>query len=791
MAWYKTGTITVTNGSTTVTGSGTSWITGAGIGEALYAPDGRIYEIANIVSATQLTLGSAYLGSTASGQAYQIVPTQSYIRDLAQQAAQLVADYAGIASNAGTGKFGDGTLGAPGIRFVSDEDTGFFRSASNEVKFVAGGVEQFKFNSSGVSLPTGGALVGLTSTQTLTNKTISADNNTLSGLAASSFVVSNASGNIDGSAAQKVIPAGAVVGTTDTQTLTNKTLSTGTAITAGTINGAAIGGSTPAAGAFTTLSASDASVISVNSASTALRITQTGAGNALVVEDSANPDSTPFVVDTAGRILTGHTTSVIGPSSTSAQIQVHASNLATGTQSLFNWANSALSSTQIAFNKSKSGTIGTLGAVASGDLIGAVAFYGDDGTSFVPAANITASVDGTPGTNDMPGRLVFSTTRDGASSPTEAMRIDNQQRVGIGATPFAGTNLFLGKTITGAVTSYGIYQGTSVQSDVTSGAIGYMSSLTTQAASFTLPSLIHYRSAQSAFGAGSTVTNQYGFEAASSLTGATNNYGFYSNIASGTGRWNFYAAGTAANYFAGNVGIGTTSAVSKLDVKDDAPIITCNASAFAAASNGSGFGFYQSAPGRAAGYSWSILSLIFTGGNTNEYQTANVTFNIRETPTSANLTEVFRIAPSKLVSLQNNAGFNIARTAVTAPAVTDGNVFSGTYTPTLTNQTNISSSTAGVCQYMRVGNVVTVSGQVSITATASGDVVMRVSLPVASNFAGTSQLAGMFTQNAGNSTVSIVGGCAADATNDVARFRFNAPNTDAAIFNFHFTYQVI
>jgi len=66
--------------------------------------------------------------------------------------------------------------------------------------------------------------VSTTATQTLTNKTISADNNTLSGIAASSFVLSNASGNIDGSAAQKAIPSGIVVGTTDTQTLTNKTI---------------------------------------------------------------------------------------------------------------------------------------------------------------------------------------------------------------------------------------------------------------------------------------------------------------------------------------------------------------------------------------------------------------------------------------------------------------------------------------------------------------------------------------------------------------------------------------
>lgn len=65
-------------------------------------------------------------------------------------------------------------------------------------------------------------------TTALTNKTISADSNTLSGIAASSFVVSNGSGNIDGSAAQKAIPSGVVVGTTDSQALTNKDISDST-----------------------------------------------------------------------------------------------------------------------------------------------------------------------------------------------------------------------------------------------------------------------------------------------------------------------------------------------------------------------------------------------------------------------------------------------------------------------------------------------------------------------------------------------------------------------------------
>jgi hypothetical protein len=80
----------------------------------------------------------------------------------------------------------------------------------------------------GTTIPASKTLVDTDSAQTLTNKTISADDNTLSGIAASSFVLSNASGNIDGAAAQKAIPSGVVVGTTDTQTLTNKTLTSPT-----------------------------------------------------------------------------------------------------------------------------------------------------------------------------------------------------------------------------------------------------------------------------------------------------------------------------------------------------------------------------------------------------------------------------------------------------------------------------------------------------------------------------------------------------------------------------------
>ena len=75
---------------------------------------------------------------------------------------------------------------------------------------------------------------------------------------------------------------------------------------------------------------------------------------------------------------------------------------------------------------------GTNGLVSNNDLRGSVIFNGADGTNLVESASIKAAVDGTPGVNDMPGRLVFSTTADGASAPTERMRITSTGDVYIG-----------------------------------------------------------------------------------------------------------------------------------------------------------------------------------------------------------------------------------------------------------------------------------------------------------------------------------------------------------------------
>ncbi|MFA6015904.1 MAG: tail fiber domain-containing protein [Gallionellaceae bacterium] len=87
MSWYKTGTISVTNGSSTVYGSGTLFVD-IGIlnpGDMWLAPDEKQYEILSFQSNTEFTLVGAYLGTTVSGASYAIVPIGLLPSTLAQQ----------------------------------------------------------------------------------------------------------------------------------------------------------------------------------------------------------------------------------------------------------------------------------------------------------------------------------------------------------------------------------------------------------------------------------------------------------------------------------------------------------------------------------------------------------------------------------------------------------------------------------------------------------------------------------------------------------------------------------
>ena len=145
-------------------------------------------------------------------------------------------------------------------------------------------------------------------------------------------------------------------------------------------------------------------------------------------------------IDSSGRLLIGTSTSRSvqdfagnGPESL---IQIEAAN-STAIMSIISAGTADASrGGTLSLGRHRNATVGaTPTVVQSGDLLGAICFAGGDGTDMLTkGASIACQVDGTPGADDMPGRLVFSTTADGGSSPTEQMRIGNQGTVFFGTT---------------------------------------------------------------------------------------------------------------------------------------------------------------------------------------------------------------------------------------------------------------------------------------------------------------------------------------------------------------------
>jgi len=198
----------------------------------------------------------------------------------------------------------------------------------------------------------------------------------------------------------------------------------------------------------------------------ALRITQLGTGNALLVEDSANPDATPTVITSNGTVVVGYTAALDIDNYSGTQItpkvQLQGVSNETATLSATAWANTS-GGPQIALGKSRSATVGTNTIVQSGDTLGAVTFAGDDGTAIIIGASILGESDGTPGTNDMPGRLVFSTTADGAQTVTERLRIASTGAFGLSGANYGSANqvLISGGSAAAPSWSSGTFSGTS------------------------------------------------------------------------------------------------------------------------------------------------------------------------------------------------------------------------------------------------------------------------------------------------------------------------------------------
>jgi hypothetical protein len=207
------------------------------------------------------------------------------------------------------------------------------------------------------------------------------------------------------------------------------------------------------------------------------------------------------------------------------------------------------------------------------------AFVVNGGVLGTPSSGTVTNLTGTASIN-INGTVGATTANTGVFTTARATT-----SVGIGSVAPTATNFYNNKTITGSTISYANRTDATIQSDVTSVARIYSSSVATAASSFTLNNLTHFWAVSGGVGAGSAITNLYGFYSGGSLVDATTNYQFYAedtsavasaktaygyysavNTATGGGTaYAFYAQGTAQSVFNGNVGIKKTPSTA-LDV---------------------------------------------------------------------------------------------------------------------------------------------------------------------------------------------------------------------------------
>lgn len=136
-------------------------------------------------------------------------------------------------------------------------------------------------------------------------------------------------------------------------------------------------------------------------------------------------------------------------------VQQQGTSIALAASALTAWI-AASTGPNVFLTKSRGAAVGTRGIVQSGDQLGSFRFEGDDGTNFVDAAAILAFVDGTPGTNDMPGRLSFQTSPDGSVTLAQRMAIFNDGGVNIGSSttsPGAGVLNVAATTVSTSTTT--------------------------------------------------------------------------------------------------------------------------------------------------------------------------------------------------------------------------------------------------------------------------------------------------------------------------------------------------
>ena len=327
-----------------------------------------------------------------------------------------------------------GSASVPAYRFQGDANTGLYSPGADQVAISTGGTGRLFIDSSGRL----GLGISNPSRPLTVNGVIQSESSALSGglfygaytgtTAGNQLGVLDFYGNGTGVTGEVKIAGILDAGSTTSAYLSFNTTLSGTLTEKVRITSdgkAGIGSTAP----LTTLECRGQFSIS-NNATSYWVLDRDDSDGRLKLLDSSTSTNERLAVDSSGRLLVGTSSarSNFYNSTVSALFQQEGAASAGDPASRFVsqvYGRSNNDGPIHILAKHRSTSVGGTTVVASGDQLGILSFQGSDGTQFVEGAQIAAYVDSTPGADDMPGRLVFSTTADSASSPTERMRIKN------------------------------------------------------------------------------------------------------------------------------------------------------------------------------------------------------------------------------------------------------------------------------------------------------------------------------------------------------------------------------
>jgi hypothetical protein len=424
MSQYKVGTCNVTNNDATVTGNLTEWSTNVSAGDKFLVIGTNVsYTVASVTSDTELELSTVYGGSSDTSASYTITSsfTPNYNLITAQKGDLGIAtffsdNFSQIDALLLQPAAGDGSASSPSYTFASDTDTGMYLSGVDAIGFSTDGTLRLEIESDGTL-----NVAGTTDYETL----ILADDDIPNKKYVDDYADTVA-------ASTHLVPDGSA--SAPSYSFTNDT-DTGIYLSASDTIGFAANG-------IEQVTISD-NKITINGNLEFTPQSSVSGSNVIYVDDGTNYTASTLVYD--GQLVFPSNCSFGDPgteqgaytyegTSIDAMVKInHFGNDLMADLTLHRHSTTQSYGPILGFLRSHSSD-DTHVIVQDGDRLGQISFSGQDGTDYNGSVFINAEIDGTPGANDMPGRLIIATSASGSNTPTERLRIESDGTLNVAGT---------------------------------------------------------------------------------------------------------------------------------------------------------------------------------------------------------------------------------------------------------------------------------------------------------------------------------------------------------------------